>query len=369
MKICHLTSVHSRFDIRIFLKECCSLSRANYDVFLIVADGKGDEVKEGISIHDVGAARGRLDRIHNITKRIFEKALTIEASIYHFHDPELIPIGLKLKRLGKNVIFDSHEDVPKQLLGKPYLNKPSRLILSRVIDIYERWACKQLDAVVAATPFIKKKFLEINRTVIDINNFPMWGELSSPIGWENKLNKVCYVGGISAIRGAREIVRAMEYVASATSLDLAGQFAEKEIEDEVRAYPGWSRINAHGFIDRSGVRDILASCVAGIVTFHPVPNHLDAQPNKMFEYMSAGVPVIASNFPLWREIIEGNDCGLCVDPLDPRSIAHAIDFLVRNPDQAARMGDNGRKAVQERYNWDAEEKKLLLLYKQLLTDK
>ena len=76
----------------------------------------------------------------------------------------------------------------------------------------------------------------------------------------------------------------------------------------------------------------------------------------MFEYMSSGVPVIASNFPLWREIIEGNNCGICVDPLNPTAIATAIDTLAKDPDRARQMGRNGQKAVLEKFNWSAEEK-------------
>jgi glycosyltransferase involved in cell wall biosynthesis len=148
-------------------------------------------------------------------------------------------------------------------------------------------------------------------------------------------------------------------------LQLGGKFSEKETEAEVKSYAGWQLVDELGFVDRVGVKNILAHAVAGLVTFLPLPNHIDAQPNKMFEYMSAGVPVIASNFPLWREIIEGNDCGLCVDPLNPAAIAEAIDYLVNNPVRAEQMGRNGQRAVQERYNWTIEEKKLLELYSSL----
>jgi glycosyltransferase involved in cell wall biosynthesis len=130
--------------------------------------------------------------------------------------------------------------------------------------------------------------------------------------------------------------------------------------------PGWQAVNEQGFVDRAGVRQVLGRSVAGLVTFHSLPNHIDAQPNKMFEYMSAGIPVIASDFPLWREIVLGNECGLCVDPMDAAAIAKAIDYLVQHPDEARQMGENGRRAVLERYNWSVEEAKLLGFYNQIL---
>ena len=365
LKVAHVTSAHPRYDIRIFRKECRTLAEHGYDVSLIVADGKGDECVEGVKIVDAGLLPGRLNRIFRTTRYVFKKALEINADIYHLHDPELLPIGLKLKRQGKVVIFDSHEDVPKQLLSKPYLHPLLRRIISTVFAVYERFVCSRLDGIVTATPFIRDKFLGMNSTVLDINNFPMIGELDAEVPWENKQNEVCYVGGIASIRGIREVVASLALKKSPVRLNLVGEFSESAVEQEVKALAGWDSVNACGQLGRNEVREVLGRSVAGLVTFHPLPNHIDAQPNKMFEYMSSGIPVIASNFPLWRDLIEGSDCGICVDPLQPQAIADGIDFLVSNPERAKQMGRNGQHAVYTHYNWDVESKKLIEFYKKL----
>lgn len=365
--VVHLTSVHTRYDTRIFRKQCCSLARAGFRVTLVVADGKGDEVTaEGVEIVDVGASAGRLQRILGTTRRVKRAAVSLSAELYHFHDPELIPLGLWLKRRDKKVIFDSHEDGPKQMLTKPYLTPTLLKGVAAALGFYEMWAARRLDCVVGATPYITAKFAKQARRALNINNYPQLGELENALPWDEKANEVCYVGQIAEIRGILPLVEALDRTESGASLNLVGAFAEAATEAKAHTMPGWRRVHPLGYMGRGEVRDVMARSLAGIVTFAPAPNHIDAQPNKMFEYMSAGIPVIASDFPLWRDIIVGTDSGLCVDPMVPSAIAGAIDAIARDPARAQEMGANGKAAVARIYNWEAEFPKMAELYEELL---
>ncbi|MDH1706342.1 glycosyltransferase [Acinetobacter johnsonii] len=365
-KIAHLTSVHPRFDVRIFIKECSSLTK-KYQVNLIVADGKGNEVINGVNILDVGKFQGRINRMIKATNAIYEKAKQLDADLYHLHDPELIPIGLKLKKLGKKVIFDAHEDLPNQIKSKHYLHPIIRSFLSISVKFYEQYACARLDGViVAAEPVIKAKFLAINPKTEDINNYPKLEELVDITESKRIHNQICYVGGITRVRGIVEMVNAINLTKSDCQLVIAGNFSDSNLEEEVKLLPGWSRVKFLGYVDRTGIREIMETSSIGLVTLHPTDSYLNSMPIKMFEYMCSGMPVISSNFPLWQEIINKSESGKFVDPLDPSEIAQAIDYYLCNKEESLNAGRKGRAFVLTKYNWANEEQKLFDFYHEIL---
>ena len=365
-RVVHLTSVHIRYDTRIFIKMCSSLVKGGFDVSLIVADGKGNEIKNDVKIYDVGAiTSSKILRMINTVDRVFKKAKEIDGDIYHLHDPELLRVGLKLKKLGKKVIFDSHEDIPRQILSKSYLNIYLKKIVSVIFSLYQTYVCKKFDYVIAATPHIRDLFIKKNIPSLDINNFPIIGELAKGASWSDKRDEICYIGGVSRIRGIKELVESMIYT-SKVKLNLGGSCSEKNFEKELKSSTGWLRVKYLGFLKRDEVANILMKSKAGMVTLLPAPSYIDSLPVKMFEYMSAGLPIIASSFPLWKEIVEGHNCGICVNPNDPKEIASAITFIINHPNEAEKMGKNGRKVVVEKYNWANEEDKLFKIYKILI---
>lgn len=362
LKIIHLSSAHPDLDVRIFLKECRSLAKRfpMAEVHLVLS-GVTERVEEGVHIHTVPARTGsRLKRMWQTVNHVYEKALSLDGSIYHIHDPELLRIVPKLKRKGKLVIYDAHEDLPRQLIGKSYL--PMSRLFSVFFEWYENYIVKGVDAVITATPFIRDRFQKFHARVLDINNFPLVSELEFEESNEER-SHVCYIGGITPIRGISQLVDAMQF--TQTTLQLAGTLAPS-YQEELEQSRGWSQVVPRGHVSRMEALSIKQKAFAGIVTFLPLPNHINAQPNKIFEYMASGIPVIGSNFPMWKELIEVQELGICVDPENPKAIGEAIEYLRLNPELARAMGDRGKQRVKDTYNWSVEEEKLVKCYTETL---
>lgn len=365
IKVCHFTSAHPADDVRIFHKECKSLASTGFSVFLVACNCKS-EVRDNVNFINVEVpASGRLTRIFKTSRLVYKKALSIDADVYHFHDPELLLYALKLKGKGKKVIYDAHEDVPKQILGKFWINKYLRRTVAFSFRIFENFVASRLDYIVTATPFISERFSKVNKSCTDINNFPLLSELSEETPWEKKKDEICYIGAISEIRGILQFVESLEYLKNIKA-NIAGKFSPQSLKNIAMQMKGWEKVNDLGFVNRKETIKIMERSKVGIVTFLPLPNHVDAQPNKMFEYMSAAIPVVGSHFLPWKDILEKNDCGICVNPENPKEISEAINLLIEDGNRAEKMGKNGRKAVIEKYNWSVEEKKLIDVYLKLV---
>jgi glycosyltransferase involved in cell wall biosynthesis len=366
-KIVHLTSAHPAFDVRIFHRECKTLIRAGYRVTLI-APHACDENSQGIIIKGFPKRRTRLGRFTCSVWRVCQTAISEKGTIYHFHDPDLIPVGLVLRLLGKKVIYDVHEYLPKDILSKSYIPYRLRRLVAGFADHVERWSSLRFSGVVSATPAIGKRFCGINQNSIVAQNFPALGEFSPELDDRGRKPWVAYAGVIAERRGITTMVEAMGMLPSDlnATLELAGMFESTRDYERVRHLPGWDRVHLRGMLKRAGVRELLAAAGIGLVVYQPAPNHDEAGPHKFFEYMAAGIPIIASDFPHWRRMIEGAGCGIVVDPVRPSETARAIEFLLTHPAEAAKMGKHGRAAFERHYNWEAEETKLLQLYESIL---
>ena len=366
MKVVHLSSAHPAHDVRILHKECRTLSKAGYDVSL-VALNDGDEAANAVRIVGLPEPKNRVDRLTRSVWRAFRAALREKAELCHFHDPGLIPMGLLLRLGGKRVVYDVHENIPHSVLTKDYLPPFAQRVVGTFAGWMERAAATFFQGVVAATPTIAARFPA--RKTVTVQNFPVLRKFRTAdrTPYAEREPIVVYLGTMTHHRGTREIVEAINLVppASGARLALVGFFEPPEFRTELEHLPGWGRVNFLGWQSRKEVAGTVSQARAGLAVLHPRPSYLDSYPVKLFEYMAAGIPVIASDFPLWRRIVEEAGCGLLVDPLAPESIAKAIQDILADPKEAEAMGARGRQAAEDRFNWEHEGRKLIRFYRQL----
>jgi len=364
IKVCILTSAHSPFDGRVFHKEAKTLVKAGYDVVLIAQHSK-EEIVDGIRIVPLPKPRNRFERMTKVAWRLFMLALKEKADVYHFHDPELIPVGILLRLSGKKIIYDVHEDMSQQILTDDWIGSDGiRKIVSISFNIFEQFSVKFFNRIVAATPDIPRKFSD-KKTVI-LRNLPILEliDKAEPLNINKQKPIIIYAGGLTKIRGVKEIVQAMEFVKDRAELWLLGKWENEEFEEECESLKGWKYIKYLGYVPYGKHYSFIKMANIGVINFLPLPNQQKAMPNKPFEYMACSLPMIISNFPYWQKIF--GECALFANPYDPKDIADKIIYLLDNPDKAKRLGHKGRKLIEEKYSWEAEQKKLLDMYEKVL---
>jgi len=360
--ICHLSSVHPLTDTRI-RKECSSIEELGNDISLII-QAKNDFTEKGLKIYGIPSFRNRLIRVIVGSFLLLRRAIKVDKEFYHFHDPELIPAGIILKILGKKVIYDIHEDLPRQILDKHWVPKSLRLPLSSIIERFENISVKSFDKLVCATPHIAKRFSVIHKNVVTINNYPSLKEISLHSRTRNSYDalpiRLVYIGAITEHRGIINILDSIKEINCV--LELGGSFESEELHKLCLSHESWSKVNYHGYVGRKEFYKILEKSHIGLVIFHPISNHIDAMPNKLFEFMSAGLPVICSDFPLWKDLVESNNVGTCVNPKENSEIESSITMYSVSQDLIQQHGREGSRLVQDEFNWESQINKLSGLY-------
>ena len=366
----HLTSTHPPFDTRVFQKECKTLADEGMKVTLIVPHSES-LFQDGVRIRAVPKPQNGRERLTTTTNLVYKAALEENpAAIFHFHDSELIPHMLLLKLRGRRVLYDAHEDTPRQVQYQHWIPNRIKGPVANGMRALEFLGDRLFDHIIAAEPIIADNFRK-ERTLV-LHNYPVLAEFSghhSTTAYTTRPMRLAFVGGISAVRGVKELVSAMGIVSSTLDarLTMGGSFYPSTLRQEVEQLQGWQQVDFKGWLSRQEVQKVYGNARIGIITRHPIERHLSAMPTKLFEYMAAGLPVVASNLPTIRPIIERHRCGLLVNPLDPTEIAHAIKYLLEHPQEAEQMGRRGLEAVRTRYSWEAEKEKLIRLYQSMKT--
>ena len=370
IKICHVTSAHNRYDIRILQKECVSLAEKGYEVSLIVSDSLGYEIFKNVRIHSIdgGGVYSRAQRAKNI-RIIQNKALELDADIYHLHDPELLLIAKKLKTANKKVIFDSHENYYAQILEKEYIPRLLRRMVARLYKRVENRMCKYLDGAIFPCEIKGKHIFEGRvKHVAFVDNMPLLNEMNGhlDITKRKRGDAVCCVGSLTEVRGIRYLIDACYQLN--IKLVLGGEFFPEDFKNEIQQKKEYSIVDYRGYCARDEVIDIYKECNIGISTIlhvgqYPIVSNL---PTKVYEYMMLGLPCIISDFDYSKRMIDEYKFGIVVDPSDVSQIMKAIEYLVNNPEHAKKMGENGRTAILEKFNWNIEKNKLFSFYDEII---
>jgi glycosyltransferase involved in cell wall biosynthesis len=368
VKICHITSAHNSSDVRIFEKECTSLAKIpEYEVFL-VAPGKS-YVKNNVTVVGIGEIpKKRIERSGKFALKAYKTALNLDADIYHLHDPELLQFALKLKATGKKVIFDAHEDTVEDIKRKKYIPVMLRSSVGAGFEAFLGKVSSKLDAIISVTPRIVEKYRKYNDNVHLVTNYPIIDNAEPPVSEKSdKETVLCFAGGVSEQWSHEYILDVVNELDNVKYLFFGS--GEKSYIDKLKGNKGWSKADYRGRVPFDVVNKELWNGNIGMALCQYV---LDADRTgtlgntKIFEMMLHELPVIATDYTLWKEVVESEKCGICVDPTNVEQIKQAIKTLMEDKVLAKEMGKNGRKAILEKYNWKSQEESLYNTYSSII---
>jgi glycosyltransferase involved in cell wall biosynthesis len=360
VQVAHVTTAHPKTDNRIFRKECVALEEAGIDVRLIAVAAEDDEL-DGIGITALPARRGRLARMLAGSMDAWRALRHVSPAMIHVHDPELIPLAILWRlKTGRPAVYDAHEDLPRQVRSKRYLRRVSKPIAAALALLLEQAADRFLSSIVAATPSISMKY---KRNVTLVQNFPWLNSFPRETQMPDQKN-VVYVGSITRDRGIQEMLSVADALPESSHLMLAGPMSS-DAANMVKDVSS-SRISYSGVVEPSQVPNLIAAATVGLAILHPVPNYLESQSTKIYEYMAASRPFVASHFPSWVRQLGPYNCGIFVDPRDIDEIISAVRTLFSDPLVAEAMGRNGRNALEQHFAFDNEAPGLITMTRGLL---
>lgn len=353
---------HKPLDTRIFHKEALSLSAAGFRVTLIIPHSESFE-KFGIEVKAVPLPRKGWEQLALCPWRIFRLALQEpRSSVFHIHDSELLVAGIALRCSGRKVIYDAHEDTPLQISYQhwiPALVKPFYRLMYRLLEKIAGW-CFQ--SIIVAEPVIARYFPPSK--VVLIRNFPRTDSFQQEVAYDSRERNLVYVGLLSKPRGVVEMLEGHRMAAEKVDVKfvLGGKFAPAALEGELLSR---FAVDYRAWLPYEEMIKVLNTASIGIIVPHPIERYKTNYPVKLFEYMAAGLPVIASAEGESATFVREGDAGILVDPLKPEQIADAIVQLISDRATAEAMGKRGRKLIFEKYNWESEATKLIQLHQQL----
>lgn len=368
VRVAHLAIAHQPLDVRIFQKECRSLAAAGYEVHLVVAGASDGETREGVAMHTVKIPMegSPIERWKQRLVATIKVARGIGAEIFHIHEPELIPVGLALKRTGTKVVYDAHEDAPIEAWS---LNRGRPLHQFALPALWWSLLCiarLRFDAFVVVTPRIARRFPAAK--TIEVRNYPR-SELfpRPPRSDVVRSDHLIFAGLASQTRGAIEMLDALAALPEGSNirLRLLGTINRPELEARMRRHTAWSRVDCLGYRPWSDVLDAYSRSLAGLLLYAPTLEQKWALPIKLFEYLLSGLPVVASDIAYWREVLDGNPAVTFVPYGNAQAAAAAIRQLADEPAEARKRGLAGAEHALARFRWDAEAARLVELYDRL----
>jgi len=368
--ICHLSSVHRAFDDRILYKECFSLAEFGYNVVLI-AGHHTDEMVNKVKIKGIRSINNRLLRIFIKPIILFFYVLQQKTGFIHLHDPELLPIGIALKLLGKKVIYDIHELVYHSIDDKRYLKiKLVKCIIKQIYLILERLCIGLFDSIILAEDGYRDYYYMHYRKFANkftlIRNYPVL-DFIYPIRpnprSEHDSFVLIYAGLLAKTRSIHIIIESLIYCRAPVELWLLGKWENESYFQQCSELPNWKQVKYFGMLKPEEVYGYMKSADIGIALLLPIKNYLTSLPVKSFEYIACGIPVIISDFPYYHEVFSDNV--RYSDPLNPESIANNINCLIEQKHaDRCQLVQKSLSVIRER-NWEREKERLKMLYDNL----